>query len=72
MKRDIASKFFLDVYSKVLYGDHMKIKTEGLCPICLETIPAIKIKKGQDIFKLLFLLLRYFILRSFLFLQTVL
>ena len=28
----------------------MKIKTEGLCPICLETIPAVKIKKGQDIF----------------------
>ncbi len=28
----------------------MKIETEALCPICLEKIPAIKIKKGQDIF----------------------
>ena len=28
----------------------MKIKTESLCPICLESISAVKTKKGQDIF----------------------
>ena len=28
----------------------MKIETDALCPICLKTIPATKIKKGQDIF----------------------
>ncbi|MBQ8570400.1 MAG: radical SAM protein [Kiritimatiellae bacterium] len=28
----------------------MKIKTHAICPVCLETVPAIKIKKGQDIF----------------------
>lgn len=28
----------------------MKIRTESICPVCLETIPAFKIKKGQDVY----------------------
>ena len=26
------------------------IKTESVCPICLENIPALKYKKGTDVF----------------------